>query len=65
MPTELLEHPSVVDDAAHVAPKAGSATLNPPKDEGRCEAERKPKSGKGVLRDIFEGHEEYLGWTPD
>ena len=68
MPTDLLEHPTVVEDVPRVAPKTGSTKVDPRKDHARLAPERERESGarvKGVLHDIFEGHEEYLGWTPD
>lgn len=76
MPTDLLEKPVTVEDAPPAVRKPRSAVtdvlgngrraVRPPVSET---SEHKPSNLQQririLLRKIFEGHEEFLGWTPD
>jgi len=61
MPAEILEKPTEVEEVAEQNPEA--ATFPSP----AVLAVEQPKARpvKSLWRRIFEGHEEFLGWTPD
>ncbi|GEM_PF-5507796 len=58
MPADLMEPP--VEEAAIEDLEKSAAQTNK-------EAPKKsaPPTPKSVWRDIFEGHDEFLGWTPE
>ncbi len=74
MPTNVLEKPTTVESTPPGISKIGSSIVDPLTDRARSaqnnvSGERKPLGRRQrinlVLHDIFEGREEYLGWTPD
>jgi len=76
MPVDVLETADVVETPQEISEDEFTGA-NPAEDQLRVrtvqlkkgvEDERKPdgaRTGSGALRRIFEGHEEFLGWTPD
>ncbi len=74
MPANVLEKPTTVESTPPGASRIGSSIVDPLADRARSvqqnlSSERKPLSRRQrinlVLHDIFEGREEYLGWTPE
>ncbi len=56
MPAELLERPIEVEDVSR-EPVVQRSVANP--------KAATPQPPKTIWRKIFEGHEEFLGWTPE
>ena len=74
MPANVLEKPATVESTPLGVSRIGSNVADPLADRARSaqqnvSSERKPLSRRQrinlVLHDIFEGREEYLGWTPE
>ena len=64
MPTVLEQPPKVTSPERVASPRAVvKRTEKTPENEGRP-LTRIERVVKG-LRKVFEGHEEFLGWTPD
>jgi hypothetical protein len=59
MPAQLLEKPIAVEETSREIPK--SASLQRP----GLAASEGAEPNKSLWRKIFEGHEEFLGCTPD
>jgi len=55
MPAELLEKPVEVEEMPREIPKAFATGA----------VEKEAATGKSLWRKVFEGHEEFLGCTPD
>lgn len=66
MPT-LLEQPRSAETPIRRASGPGAAADNVRQQTAQHEDEVRTWRQKGAmkLREIFEGHEEFLGWTPD
>jgi hypothetical protein len=66
MPTDLLEKPGTVQEAPKAVAPAAKTDVRAVPLTSTEESGVAPHSGiEIVLRRIFEGYEEYLGWTPD
>ena len=71
MPSNLLEKPAVEDALRET--KVSSVRNDVLGESGKpprrsAVSERKPEKhsrAKARLREVFEGHEDFLGWTPD
>ncbi|MFY9979763.1 MAG: hypothetical protein WA252_01065 [Candidatus Sulfotelmatobacter sp.] len=59
MPAELLEKPVEAEETSREIPKATSAQR-----PGLAAGEA-AESNRSLWRKVFEGHEEFLGCTPD
>jgi hypothetical protein len=59
MSTELLEKPIDITQAGHCKDTGAPASI------GASHLEPNAKQVQSVWRRIFEGREEFLGWTPD
>ncbi len=66
MPT-LLEPSPAVETLVRSSSRTGAATDKTQLEADRHEGEVRNSRPKIAmkLREIFEGHEEFLGWTPD
>ncbi|MFZ3265888.1 MAG: hypothetical protein WA172_17915 [Terriglobales bacterium] len=74
MPANVLEKPTTVESTPPGVSRVGSTRVDPLADRARSaqqnvSGERQPLSRRQridlVLHNIFEGREEYLGWTPE
>ncbi len=60
MPTVLIEKPPEVDGSSReVVPAPVVEVLESTQGQAVCQ------SRKALWRRVFEGHQEFLGWTPD
>ena len=62
MPANLLEKPAEIEEMSRKVSK--SETVQRTVSQSRDEAVQ-PQPDRSRLRKIFEGHEEFLGYTPD
>jgi len=67
MPVELLEKEAQVAECARAIPKMAAVQQSAVStaDQKTAIQEVATKKSQTIWQNIFEGHEEMLGWTPD
>ena len=64
MPADLLEKAAEVEEPSQEVSTARPVDPRSVSEAGKQKVES-PRPTKNLARKIFEGHEEFLGWTPE